>query len=84
MIFSTMAVVSDIYCDWAPAPLTNPADREALMAKVRVQFRTVDGVLLRGDYFPVHVEMAPVVIMTPGVSNTIDLRISSERRSSRF
>jgi hypothetical protein len=84
MIFSMMAGVSDIYCDWAPAPLTKPADREALMAKVRVQFRTVDGVLLRGDYFPVHVEMAPVVIMTPGVSNTIDLRISSERRSSRF
>jgi hypothetical protein len=37
------------------------------MARLRVEFRTFDGVLLRGDYFPVDYENAPMVIMTQGV-----------------
>ena len=59
---------TDIYSDLAPATAIDASAHVEVMAKVRIQFRTVDGVLLRGDYFPVHVEMAPIVIMAPGVS----------------
>ncbi|KAJ9609342.1 hypothetical protein H2200_005669 [Cladophialophora chaetospira] len=38
------------------------------MAKTRVEFRTYDGIILRGDYFPAGVENAPVVIMTQGLT----------------
>lgn len=38
------------------------------MAKLRVEFRTYDGVLLRGDYFPAATENSPMVILTQGLS----------------
>ena len=38
------------------------------MSKIRVEFRTYDGVLLRGNYFPALAENSPLVILTQGVS----------------
>src|ERR1700760_3529065 len=37
------------------------------MNSKRVEFRTADGVMLRGDYYPVEIQNAPVIIMTQGV-----------------
>jgi hypothetical protein len=43
------------------------------MSKIRVEFRTYDGALLRGDYFPADVEHAPIIILTQGVSIRVPL-----------
>jgi hypothetical protein len=37
------------------------------MHSKRVEFRTADGILLRGDYYPVEINNAPIIIMTQGV-----------------
>jgi hypothetical protein len=38
----------------------------------RVSFKTIDGTTLKGDYFPLEKDNAPIIIMTQGVSSTIN------------
>lgn len=54
------------------------------MVKTRVQFLTVDGVLLRGDLFAVEgIENGPAVVMTQGVSS-LSFMASEERLTVRL
>ena len=43
----------------------------------RVKFMTHDGVTLRGDFFPVKKEKAPMIIMTQGVGCEVEIAFPS-------
>jgi hypothetical protein len=40
-----------------------------MVAPNRTEFRTVDGTILRGDFYPAEQKGAPLVVMTQGVSH---------------
>jgi hypothetical protein len=48
----------------------------------RVEFKTVDGVILRGDYYAVDSKKAPIVVMTQGVGRNRAFMLSPNAKSN--